>query len=104
MQPHGRFSEKITIRGLMAVGLPPDLSYEAVCTSNDVQFYNAGQVKFRILFKTCIEHAGILTCTVPLCPSSVWFMLRLEGAARPFTLEFLTGGNKCYMMFETMCD
>ena len=55
MQPHGRFSEKITIRGLMAVGLPPDLSYEAVCTSNDVQFYNAGQVKFRILFKTCIE-------------------------------------------------
>ena len=31
-----------------------------------------------------------LTWTVPLCPSSVWFMLRLLGAANPRTLLFLT--------------
>ena len=26
------------------------------------------------------------TCICPLCPSSVWFMDKLEGAAKPFTL------------------
>ena len=42
-----------------------------------------------------------MTCTVPLCPSSVWFMLKLLGAASPRTLLFLTEGGSHYIQYDT---